>query len=159
YDLQRRLGLEPIWLSGAEVRDREPHLRPGVAGGLLSPDDHQVDNRQLALALRAAFLSVGGRLHEHCAVTGAKIAGGRSTAVCVDDGECEADIVVLAAGPWSRGIGGLPDEARPPVRPIKGQMLALRMDTTEPLTRHVLWAPRVYLVPRKDGRLIIGATV
>ena len=47
---------------------------------------------------------------------------------------------------------------RPPVRPVKGQMAALRMDPREPLLRHVVWTPGVYLVPRRDGRLVIGAT-
>jgi len=79
----------------------------------------------------------------------------------VQCGEVEhpAETVVLAAGPWSRQIAGLPESARPPVRPIKGQMIALRMDPAAPLVRHVLWAPKAYIVPRKDGRLLIGATV
>jgi glycine oxidase len=69
------------------------------------------------------------------------------------------DVVVIAAGAWSRGIEGLPVELRPPVRPLKGQMIAVQMDKADPLLRHVVWAPGVYLVPRNDGRLIIGATV
>ena len=69
-----------------------------------------------------------------------------------------ADVVVLAAGAWSGEIAGLPQAAKPPVRPVKGQMLALRMDPAAPLLRHVVWAPRAYLVPREDGRLIVGAT-
>jgi glycine oxidase len=68
-------------------------------------------------------------------------------------------VVVLAAGAWSRGIAGLARELRPPVRPIKGQMLSLQMDPSSPLLNHVLWAPGVYMVPRRDGRLICGATV
>jgi len=67
--------------------------------------------------------------------------------------------VVLAAGAWSRQIGGIPAAYLPPVRPIKGQMLALSMDPAAPLLRHVIWLPRGYLVPRLDGRLIVGATV
>ena len=70
-----------------------------------------------------------------------------------------ADIVVLAAGAWSRGIGGLPPDRRPPVRPLKGQVLTLRMDAAAPLISHVVWAPGAYMVPRRDGRLIVGATV
>jgi glycine oxidase len=66
---------------------------------------------------------------------------------------------VLAAGAWSRAIEGLATEFRPPVRPIKGQMLALRMDPAAPLLTHVVWAPGAYLVPRLDGRLLVGATV
>ena len=158
-DLQRRLGLDTVWLTAAETREREPHLRPGIAGGLLCPEDHQVENRQLALALRAAFLAAGGRLHEHCEVARVEVHGGRATGLRIGDREHAADIVVVAAGPWSRSVPGLPEQARPPVRPIKGQMLALRMDLKAPLIRHVLWAPKIYLVPRNDGRLIIGATV
>jgi glycine oxidase len=66
---------------------------------------------------------------------------------------------VLAAGAWSREIAGIPASYLPPVRPIKGQMLALSMDPAAPLVLHVVWLPRGYLVPRLDGRLIVGATV
>jgi glycine oxidase len=69
------------------------------------------------------------------------------------------DVVVLAAGAWSREIAGIPAIHLPPVRPIKGQMLALSMDPANPLLRHVVWLPRGYLVPRRDGRLVVGGTV
>jgi glycine oxidase len=80
--------------------------------------------------------------------------------VALADGtQIRADAVVLAAGAWSRRIEGLPTDARPPVRPVKGQTIALRMNTAAPLIDHVVWAPGAYLVPRRDGRLIVGATV
>ena len=86
--------------------------------------------------------------------------GGRVDGVVLADGtKVAADMVVLAAGAWSRSIGGLVAELRPPVRPIKGQMIALGMDPSAPLLNHVLWAPGAYLVPRRDGRLLVGATV
>ena len=86
--------------------------------------------------------------------------GHAPTASCLPTAaKIDADVVVLAAGAWSRTIAGLAPELRPPVRPIKGQMLSLRMDAAAPLINHVLWAPGVYLVPRRDGRLIVGATV
>jgi glycine oxidase len=88
------------------------------------------------------------------------VQGGRAKGVAFEDGAiAAADIVVLAAGAWSRSIGGLPPDRRPPVRPVKGQMLSLRMDAAAPLLTHVLWAPGAYLVPRRDGRLIVGGTV
>ena len=92
-----------------------------------------------------------------------RVDGGRVTGLRVQRAGCEpsvhpADIVVIAAGAWSRGIKGLPARSRLPVRPVKGQMLALRMDPAAPLLRHVVWAPNCYLVPRRDGRLIVGAT-
>src|SRR5262249_60592475 len=77
--------------------------------------------------------------------------------VMADGSKIPAEAVVLAAGAWSRIVGGIPAELRPPVRPIKGQMLALRMDAAAPLVSHVVWAPGVYLVPRRDGRLLVGA--
>jgi glycine oxidase len=159
YDFQTRLGLELEWLSGAEARRREPHLRPGIPGAVFSPRDHQVENRGLARALALAAQSSGAVLREHHPVREVEVSGGRARAVVTDRGRDPADVVVLAAGAWSRQIAGIPPVHVPPVRPIKGQMLALRMDSSAPLLRHVIWLPRGYLVPRQDGRLIVGATV
>jgi len=159
YDFQRGLGIELDWLSGTEVRRREPHLRPGIAAGVFSPGDHQVDNRSLVLALREAFLRAGGGLHETAEVTAVDIDGSRARGLWCGGAHHLADVVVVAAGAWSRGLSGLPEAARPPVRPVKGQMLALQMDPAAPLLRHVLWATKSYLTPRRDGRLIVGATV
>ncbi|MBS7699335.1 MULTISPECIES: glycine oxidase ThiO [unclassified Chelatococcus] len=158
-ELQRRLGLPVSWLSGRDLRRLEPALAPGIAGGISSPEDHQVDNRKLARALRLAALRAGVTLVENTPVDGLSMREGRVDGVNTAAGLHEAGRVVLAAGPWSRTIPGLPAEARPAVRPVKGQMLALAMDPAAPLLRHVVWAPGVYLVPRLDGRLIVGATV
>jgi glycine oxidase len=159
YEFQKGLGLELDWLSGAEARRREPHLRPGIPGGVLSLRDHQVENRLLASALAEAARRSGAVLHEHCPVREIDLAGARARGVVTDRGRDPADVVVLAAGAWSREIAGVPAPYLPPVRPIKGQMLALMMDAAAPLLRHVIWLPRGYLVPRLDGRLVIGATV
>ena len=159
FEFQRGLDIELAWLGGADARRLEPHLRPGLAAAVLSPHDHQVNNRSLALALAAAFLKAGGELREHAAVSALDVEASRVRGVIVDGERYAADVVVLAAGAWSAGLDGLPDAARPPVRPVKGQMLALRMDPERPVLRHVLWAPKGYLVPRGDGRLIVGGTV
>ncbi len=159
YDYQRSLGIALEWLSGAEARRREPHLHPSLAAAVLSRGDHQVDNRRLVTALRRVFLAAGGKLHEHAPVAAIEVEGGRVAGIRLGDARRPADVVVLAAGAWSAEIAGLPRAAQPPVRPVKGQMLALRMDAAAPLLSHVVWAPKVYLVPRGDGRLIVGATV
>ena len=160
YNYQRSRGLDVEWLNAGQVRRREPYLAPGICGGVFSPSDHQVDNRMLALALSAAFLKSGGRLYEGTNVEGLKIATSRVEGIWIAGELVSAEIVVIAAGAWSRDIKGLPEEMRPPVRPLKGQMMAVRMDPKIPILRHVLWAPDgIYLVPRNDGRLIIGATV
>jgi glycine oxidase len=159
-DFQRRLGLPLEWISAAEARRREPHLAASLAGAVWSPEDHQVDNRRLVSALAHAIRAAGANLREHTEVASIVVAGGRATGVTLRDGDTvAAGAVVLAAGAWSRRVEGLPAACRPPVRPVKGQMLALRMDAAAPLARHVVWAPNVYMVPRLDGRLILGATV
>lgn len=159
YEFQRGLGIELEWLNGGQARAREPYLRTSAPAAVYSAADHQVDNRLLALALKEAFLRAGGELRENTAVTAIETAAGHAAGVVVNDRSVAAEAVVLAAGAWSRQIDGLPEALRPPVRPVKGQMMALSMDPAEPLLRHVLWAPRIYMVPRDDGRLIIGATV
>jgi glycine oxidase len=157
---QQNLGLPLHWISAAETRRREPHLAGKLAGAVFSPQDHQVDNRKLAAALRIAAQAAGATICEHRPVRAISTQGGRADGIVLADGtKIAADVVVLAAGAWSRSIDGLPAELRPPVRPIKGQMLALRMDPAAPLVNHVIWAPGAYLVPRRDGRLLVGATV
>lgn len=158
-DFQQRLGVELEWLDGPAVRRLEPHLAPGVVAAVLSRHDHQVDNRRVAPALVAAVTAAGGRIHAKTAVDEVAISHGRVVGVVVGGTVVAADVVVLAAGAWSREITGIPPTLRPPVRPVKGQMIALRMDPAAPLVRHVVWAPRAYLVPRRDGRLLVGATV
>jgi len=157
---QQKLGLPLEWLSAGATRAKEPHLAGKIAGAVFSPQDHQVDNRKLVQALRIAAEAAGVKIHEEREVTEISVQGGRTNGVVLADRtRAAADIVVLAAGAWSRTIAGLPPDRRPPVRPVKGQMLALRMDAVAPLLNHVLWAPGAYLVPRRDGRLIVGATV
>ena len=159
-EFQRQLDLPLEWLSAAATRAREPHLAGKIAGALFSPEDHQVDNRKLVQALRVAAEAAGATICEHRPVKEIVVQGGRAKGVLLqDETMAAADIVVLAAGAWSRGIAGLPPDRRPPVRPLKGQVLTLRMDAAAPLISHVVWAPGAYMVPRRDGRLIVGATV
>jgi glycine oxidase len=110
--------------------------------------------------LRTAAQAAGAAINEHRPVAAISSSGGRVDGIVLaDDSRIAADVVVLAAGARSRELGGLAPELRPPVRAIKGQMLSLRMDPAAPLVNHVLWAPGAYLVPRRDGRLLVGATV
>lgn len=159
FELQRRLGLDIAWLSGAEALALEPRLNPRLTAACFSAQDHQADNRLVMAALVEAFSRAGGALYERCEVEGIEIAGGVAMGLRAGGKLHAADVLVLASGAWARELGGLPEAAKPPVRPIKGQMLALRMPKAAPLLRHVVWAPRSYLVPRGDGRLVIGATV
>ncbi|SJZ65793.1 glycine oxidase [Marinactinospora thermotolerans DSM 45154] len=162
-ELQARLGIQTRRLTGRECRRLEPMLAPSVRGGLLAPDDHSVDPRRLTAALRAAAERHGAALVdarvEEVAVSAERVRG-----VLLDDGRrLEADQVVLAAGTWTSRIGGLPEGVVPPLRPVKGQLLRLRTPSGEEpiVTRTVRGLVRgtpVYLVPRVDGEVVLGAT-
>jgi glycine oxidase len=157
YETQRRLGLEVEWLRGDEAREREPLLSPRVMAAIHCAADHQVDNRRLVEALTAAFERAGGTLREEAPVERVEVVNGRVRGVWVGGELEEAAAVILAAGCWSAQVVGLPEEVRPPVRPVRGQMVAVQMEEAMALQK-VVWAPDAYLVPKGNGRLLIGAT-
>ena len=155
----RDMNLEVEGLTGREMLRREPYLSRRVIAGLHSPLDHQVDNRKVVKALKSAFLAAGGTLRECCPVVGLEWAAGRVAGVRTEEGSTSAEAVVLAMGPWARELPDIPADFLPPVRPLKGQMAAVQMPAAEPLLRHVVWIPDGYLIPRYDGRLLIGGTM
>jgi len=157
FDFRLQLGLPVQWLSAGEARELEPLLSPKVTAAISLPDDGQVNNRELILALREAVERRGGSVHEHEEVTAVVVDGDRAAGVATAAATFEADVVVVAAGSWSNAIEGIMPEVRPPVRPVKGQVVALRLSEDCPLTR-VVRAPDVYLLPKNDGRLLVGAT-
>ena len=163
YGYQQDLGLPVEWLNGAEAREREPHLSPQIGAAVWCPGDHQVDNRLLVEALRRAFLKAGGSLRESTPVETIDIARNRVHGVIAEDKTYPAETVILAAGCWSRLIPGLPDAAKPPVRPVRGQILRLQM-TDDCTLKTIVWYNRTassavaYLCPKDGGRLVLGAT-
>jgi glycine oxidase len=171
-DFRRSLGLSVRRLRPSEARDLEPALAPTVRLALEAPDDHSVDPRLVLTALRRACEATGVRVREHASVARIELEGasegggsdddtsGRVTGVILADGELvSAKQVVLAVGPWSERIEGLPPGAGVPVRPVKGQTLRLRDPAGPGLLRRVLRFRGGYLVPREDGRYVLGATV
>jgi glycine oxidase len=155
------LGVEP--LSGRECRRIEPFLSPSVQAGQLVRGDHQVDPRRLSKALLVAVVRSGVALRPNV-VSRLLVRSGGITGVELDDGSVlAAGTVVLAAGCRSGEIDGIPQQLRPPVRPVKGQVIRLRATTPggPPLSRSVrgmVHGAPVYLVPREDGELVVGAT-
>jgi glycine oxidase len=181
-DFRHSLGLAVRRLRPSEARALEPALAPTVRLGLEAPDDHSVDPRLVLAALRKGCDSAGVRLREHCTVARVEVQGasaehasrshasrddvcgnvryGKITGAILKDGErIRAEQIVLAAGPWSEQIEGLPAGAGVPVRPVKGQILRLRDPAGAGLMRRVLRFRGGYLVPREDGRYVLGATV
>jgi glycine oxidase len=159
HDLHKRSGLSTSWLSGPEARAREPGLRPSTTAALFCADDHQVDPRRLLPALRMAFAAAGGKLVEGCDVLSTENTAGRCSGIVTQAGICTAPTVIVAAGAWAARDGLLPDDIHVPVRPLKGQSLALRMTQSAPATTHIVWTEQVHIAPKADGRLIVGATV
>ena len=157
YGFRQHLGLPVEWLSGSAAREIEPLISPRASSAIWIPDDHQIDNRLLIGALKTAFEKCGGELHEHDAISSIRIVGNRVTGVATGTEVFDASAAVIAAGCWSKRIEGIPAELRPPVRPVKGQILTLRMDPSCPLA-HVIRAPDAYLLPKEDSRLILGAS-
>ncbi len=143
------------WLSQAAIHLAQPGLGSEVMGGWWYPEDGQVDNRALAKALRTAAETLGVDLREGVTVTGIEQQGGQVTVVQTTAGEWRSPHYVLATGAWSQAL--LPV----PVQPRKGQMLSL-----SPLPGHaldcslqrILYGQEVYIVPRRDGRIVVGAT-
>ncbi len=160
HDLQRSLGLEAEWLAPRRCRELEPGLPPSFHGGVHAAEEASVDPRALAEALLAALSAERVEVRTGVVVDAALRDGERVCGVRTAAGEeLRAEAVVLAAGAWSGRAEWLPERARPPVRPVKGQVLELRgVDGAAPCAR-ILASERVYLVPRADGRLIAGATV
>jgi glycine oxidase len=163
HALQQRSGLESEWLSGRECRRLEPMLAPGVRGGLRVDGDHQIDPRRLAAALVAACERTGVVFHrawtERLDVVRDRAAG----VTTADGGELRAGQVVLAAGSMSGRLAGVPEALLPPVRPVKGQVLRLTVPRRyapflSRTVRAVVRGSHVYLVPRENGELVVGAT-
>jgi glycine oxidase len=163
HALQSRSGLDSEWLSGRECRRLEPMLAPGVRGGLRVDGDHQVDPRRLALALVSACERAGVALHRTWAER-LTVGRDRATGVVTREGDLlDAGQVVLAGGSLSGRLAGVPDDVLPPVRPVKGQVLRLTVpERYAPFlsrtVRALVRGSHVYLVPRDNGELVVGAT-
>ena len=160
HDLQRSLGLHAEWLPPRACRELEPGLTPSLNGGVHAPGEASVDPRALSAALMSAAETAGVELRVGAKVVTGLVEEGRITGVRTDDGEVlSAPTVVVASGAWSGQAQWLPPAARPPVRPVKGQIVELRAADGAAACERVVASERVYIVPRPDGRLIVGATV
>jgi glycine oxidase len=160
HDLRRSLGLAVERVLPGAARRLEPALAPALRLALDVPEDHAIDPRALVAALTTALPHGGVELRVAAAVTEVLVVGGGVAGVLLGDGQrIAAEHVVVAAGPWSAGIGGLPEHARVPVRPVKGQILRLHDPAGPGLLSRVLRMPPAYLVPRGDGRYVLGATM
>lgn len=168
-ELQHRYGLDSKWLGPAAAREIEPAVSPSITGAVLADHDAVIDPRALTASLAAALETTESRV-----VSGAEVAAllapdGRDWGSdprrpvggirLADGSDHFAPEVIVAAGCESGRAPWLPEALRPPVRPVKGQVVELRGDPEDPVVSRITGSERVYVAPRRDGRLILGATV
>ena len=157
---RQSLGLPVRRLRASEARALEPALAPTLRLGLEIPDDHAIDPRGLTTALQIAFERAGGVLRTETEAAELALEGDRVTGIRLASGELlMAAQVVVAAGPWSGRLRGLPAGTSVPIRPVKGQILSLHDPNGPGLLERVLRMQPGYLVPRGDGRYVLGATL
>jgi glycine oxidase len=157
---RQRLGLDVARLLPTRARRAEPALAPTVRLALDIAGDHSVDPRRLVPALSAAVRRAGGTVRGDARVTRLLCDGDRVTGVQLDDGSrVAAGAVLVAAGARVAELAGQPGDAVVPVRPVKGQVIRLRDPQGPGLVERTLRTRDAYLVPRADGRYVLGATM
>ena len=156
YGWQTHAGLAVELLNSAEARELEPCISESAFGALRFPNDIQVENRRLLAALANSVSNLGVEVLTETNVESLTIERSRIKGVQTSRGMIACDSIVVAAGTWSSFLlrsSGCPD---PAMQPVRGQMICL--EAKPQLTRHVIYSPRGYLVPRRDGRLLAGST-
>jgi glycine oxidase len=155
FEWQKDAGLKVELLSRDQVLSEEKTLNPELLEGLSFPDDWQVENRKLIMALRESIARRGTDLLEGSEVVG--ISSSKSGLKVTTRGSShQAGSVIVCAGAWTTGI--MKEGALPTVRPVKGQILEYVSDR-ESIPRRVIYSPRGYVVPRHDGRIVAGSTM
>ena len=157
YDRHRDRGVEVERLSASQIQDLEPAISPAARSALSFPNDWQVENRKLVAALIGFAQMNDIAIVEDSEVLGLVTDGARITGASTSAGEFRSDFTVVATGAWTSfiKIGDMPMPFA--VKPIRGQMALF--DTPKRKLRRVVYGPKGYLVPRADGRVLVGATV
>ncbi|MET0594243.1 MAG: glycine oxidase ThiO [Polyangiaceae bacterium] len=154
---QKEAGLSVATIEKEKLRALEPKLDPKASFALHFPDDGQVDPPRLLRALYIAAAQAGAEFRSGAYVRAVAAEAGQVRGVVLEDGtRLVSDRVVLAAGSWSTLVEGVPLEPNA-IRPARGQMVEL--ETREPALKRIVFGPRCYLVPREDGRILVGSTL
>ncbi len=158
FDWQKKAGLDVERLSPVEIHKLEPFVSPDVLEGLLFPNDWQVENRKLLNALKKYAEINNIEVIENAKVEGLRFENGKIVGAKTEKDFFRAATVVLATGAWTSLIKADGFTLKmPEIKPVRGQMISFR--TAKRLFSKVIYTKRGYLVPRKDGRILAGATV
>ncbi|HQU86782.1 MAG TPA: glycine oxidase ThiO [Pyrinomonadaceae bacterium] len=156
YEWQKKAGLAVEHFSAQETRRIEPFVSPDVRESLFFPNDWQVENRKLLRALQKYAELNNIEIVENAEVKNILSENGKVVGAATENEKFFAEKVVLASGAWTSFIKS-DNFQMPVVKPIRGQMLAFQ--TAKRMFDKVIYSARGYLVPRSDGRILIGATV
>jgi glycine oxidase len=166
YDWQTRAGLAVEKLSAREACELETCITPSLLAAIRFPQDVQVENRRLLSALANSVQRLGVKTITETKVNSLRIEQGHVTGVETSRGFVGCPTVIVASGSWTSFIGvsckgsndgeSLPTLPMVRIEPVRGQMVCF--DSNPQLTRHVIYSPRGYIVPRRDGRLLAGST-
>jgi len=158
YEWQTAAGLAVEKLTPLQTLELEHCINANVLGALRFPLDVQVENRRLLSALTNSVAKLGVSTLTGCSVESVRIEKDRVTGVVTSRGFISCPTAVVAAGTWSSFIGFSSASEKPSlvIEPVRGQMISF--DARPQVTRHVIYSPRGYIVPRQDGRLLAGST-
>lgn len=156
FEWQKKAGLTVEKLSAIETHKLEPFVSPEILGSLFFPNDWQVENRKLIHALEkfAEFNEI--EIRENCEAKNLLMENGKIVGAENETEKFFAEKTVLATGAWTSLIKA-GSFALPEIKPVRGQIIEFQ--TAKRLFQKVIYSPRGYLVPRRDGRILIGATV
>ncbi len=158
FRIQRDAGLATEILSAAEVLRLEPEVSSGVMSGISYPNDRQVDNRKLISALIEYCQRNEIKIITNEQIHSVTVENGHASGAMTKTGKFPADVTILATGAWTSfiEIGGA-GPISVDIKPIRGQMIAFGAGSH--ILKKVIYGPNCYLVPRADGRILVGATV
>lgn len=155
YSWHKEQGLPARWLDADKARELEPNLSPNSIAALYFPEEGQVNPPRLVEALALGATLKGARIMEATPVSGFTLEGRRVTGIRTTKGTIQAGAVVLAGGA-SSGLLSEGPGIRLPVYPVKGEILVVNARPA-PISANV-WDSECYVVPKRDGRVIVGAT-
>jgi glycine oxidase len=150
------LGLQTQWLNGDEARGYEPLLASDVSAAIYAPQESQLKAAKITTAFAQAAANRGAKLNSHTEILGIQSDRRRVTGLYTAQGETIAcNHLIIATGAWTAQCGSWLDISLP-VSPQRGQILTVKQPA-QPL-RHVIFGEAVYLAPKKDHTVVIGAT-
>ena len=159
YDFLKNNKVNITWLSGDKIRDKEPYVSNNVLSGFFSPDDHHVNNRYILDALITILKKNKNNciFKENTEVEKIITHKDQVIGVKTRNETIKTKEIIVCSGAWTNKITNI-EIKDVPIRPVKGQMVCLKMPKSTSLLKHILWRENVYLVPRDNSDLIIGAT-